>query len=147
MDNNRIPPDDQFAAAVKQLLIDLEEYKGFARAGADSVRMYRVFSSNISDKTMTGVTFNNTRFRLTFIPDDGIDVGLVYKMEYTFTEASGVGINPVQIDVERENVDNADGSQTWLVSVSGSDFFPNPLVDMKFYFWASGTGTFFTTNL
>lgn len=147
MSNDRIPPDQQFIADFQGLLKDIEEYKQFARSGQDSVRMYRVFTGFTSDKTMTGVTFRNTRFRLTFVPDDGAARGLVYKMEYTYTESSGPGISSVQIDVERENVDNADGSQSWLVSVSGSDFFPNPLVTMKFYFWASGTGTFNTTNL
>lgn len=142
--NDRIPPDEQFVADVSQLLKDIEEYKAFARSGQDSIRMYRVFSSNASDKSMTNVRFNNTRFRLTFTPDNGAERGLVYKMEYTYTEGSG---NSVQIDVERENVNNADGSQSWVVSVSGSDFFPNTLVTMKFYFWSSGTGTFSTTNL
>jgi len=147
MDNSRVPTSEQFIADMKQLVKDVEEFKQFARSGQDSVRMYRVFSSNASDKTLTGVTFRNRRFRLTFTPDDGASRGLVYKMEYTYTEASGPGISSVQVDVERENVNNADGSQTWLVSVSGSDFFPNPLVNMKFYFWASGTGSFSTTNL
>lgn len=144
---DRLEPVEQFAADVKQLVTDMEEYKQFARSGQDSVRMYRVFSDDASDKTMTGVTFANTRFRLIFQPESGADYGLVYKMEYTYTEASGPGISSVQVDVERENVDNADGSQSWLVSVSGSDFFPNPLVDIKFYFWASGTGNFYTVDL
>lgn len=144
MDNDRTPPEEQFVASVRQLLKDIEDYKGFARSGSDSVRMYRIFSANAADKSMTNVRFNNTRFRLTFTPDDGAARGLVYKMEYTFTEGSG---NSVQIDVERENVNNADGSQSWVVSVSGSDFFPNTLVTMKFYFWASGTGSFSTVNL
>lgn len=147
MSNDRNPPVEQFAVDVKTLLKDIEEYKQFARSGSDSVRMYRVFSNNASDKTMTGVTFKNTRFRLTFLPDDGKARGAVYKMEYTYTEASGPGISSVQVDVERENIDTDNGQQSWLVSVSGSDFFPNPLVNIKFYFWASGTGTFFTTNL
>ena len=143
----RITPPEQFATDVKQLIQDIQDFKGYARAGSDSVRMYRVFSANASDKTMTNVTFNNTRFRLKFLPDDGAERGLVYKMEYTYTEATGGSISSVQIDFERENVDNSDGSQTWLFSVSGSDFSPNPLVNMKFYFWASGNGTFSTTNL
>jgi len=147
MSNDRIPPNEQFIADFKGLLKDIEEYKQFARSGQDSVRMYRVFSANASDKTMTGVTFRNTRFRLTFQPDDQGARGVVYKMEYTYTEASGGGISSVQVDVERENVDSAIGTQSWLVSVSGSDFFPNPLVNIKFYFWASSPGTFFTTNL
>lgn len=144
MDNNRTPPDQQFVADVRQLLKDIEDYKQFARSGSDSVRMYRVFSQNAADFSKAGVTFKNTRFRLTFTPDDGAERGLVYKMEYTYTEGSG---NSVQVDVERENVNNDDGSQSWLVSISGSDFFPNSLVTMKFYFWASGTGTFSTQNL
>jgi hypothetical protein len=144
MDNDRNPPEDQFAVDVKTLIKDIEEYKQFARSGQDSVRMYRIFSNNAADFSKAGVTFRNTRFRLTFEPADFGARGLVYKMEYTFTEGSG---NSVQIDVERENVDNDLGIQTWLVSVSGSDFFPNSLVTMKFYFWASGEGTFYTTNL
>lgn len=144
MDNNRIPPNEQFVADIKQLLKDIEDYKSFARSGSDSIRMYRIFSSDAYDYQKAGVTFKNTRFRLTFTPLDGAGRGLVYKMEYTYTEGSG---NSVQIDVERENVNNSDGSQSWLVSVSGSDFFPNSLVRMKFYFWASGIGTFSTTNL
>ena len=144
MDNGRTPPQDQFAADVKSLLKDIEEYKQFQRSGQDSVRMYRIFSNNASDYSKTNVKFRDTRFRLTFVPADFGAKGLVYKMEYTYTEGSG---NSVQIDVERENVDNQDGIQTWLVSVSGSDFFPNSLVTMKFYFWASGIGTFFTTDL
>jgi hypothetical protein len=143
----RVRPSQKFVADVKQLLKDIEEYKGFARSGQDSVRMYRIFSDDAADVTKTGVTFDNTRFRLTFTPDDGDQQGLVYKMEYTYTEASGAGISSVQIDVERESVSSSDGSQTWLVSISGSDTFPNPLVTMKFYFWASGAGTFTTTNL
>ncbi|HPY42306.1 MAG TPA: hypothetical protein PLM98_17400 [Thiolinea sp.] len=147
MASDRNQPDEQFAVDLAGLLKDIEEYKQFARSGQDSVRMYRIFSQNASDKTMTNVQFRNTRFRLTFEPADQGARGLVYKMEYTFTEASGPSISSVQIDVERENVDNSIGVQTWLVSVSGSDFFPNPLVTMKFYFWASGEGTFYTTNL
>lgn len=147
MSNDRNAPVEQFAVDVKNLLKDIEEYKQFARSGQDSVRMYRVFSNNAADVTKTGVTFKNTRFRLTFEPTDGGEKGLVYKMEYTYTESSGPGISSVQVDVERENVDNSLGIQTWLVSISGSDFFPNPLVTMKFYFWASGPGTFYTTNL
>ncbi len=144
MNNDRTPPKEQFVANVKQLLRDIEDFKSFARSGQDSIRMYRVFSSNASDKSMTNVRFNNTRFRLIFTPDDGAARGLVYKMEYTYTEGSG---NSVQIDLERENVNNVDGSQSWVISVSGSDFFPNSLVTMKFYFWSSGTGTFSTVNL
>ena len=147
MDNDRVPPYEQFVADLRRVLRDIEEFKSFARSGSDSIRMYRVFTANAADVTKTGVTFRNTRFRLTFVPDDGAERGLVYKMEYTSTEASGPGISSVQIDVERENVTDSTGIQTWLVSISGSDFFPNPLVTMKFYFWASGTGTFFITNL
>lgn len=143
MDNTRNRPERQFPSDVAQLLKDIEEYKQFARSGQDSIRMYRIFSGMV-DYSKAGVTFKNTRFRLTFTPQDGAERGLVYKMEYTYTEGSG---NSVQIDVERENVNNADGSQSWLVSVSGSDFFPNTLVQIKFYFWASGHGTFSTTNL
>lgn len=144
MDDTRLPPAEQFTASVRQLLKDLEEFKQFQRSGQDSVRMYRVFSANASDKSMTNVMFNNKKFRLTFTPDGGKDRGLVYKMEYTYTEGSG---NSVSIESERENVDNDDGSQTWLFIVGGSDFFPNTLVTMKFYFWASGTGTFSITDL
>lgn len=147
MDNNRIPPDQQFVADVRQLLKDIEEYKGFARSGSDSIRMYRIFSNDASDKNLVNVQFRNRRFRLIFQPESGAERGLVYKMEYTYTESSGPGISSVQVDVERENVDNADGSQSWLVSVSGSDFFPNPLVTLKFYFWASGVGNFYTVDL
>lgn len=145
--DGRNDPTEQFAADVKQLLRDIEAYKAFARSGQDSIRMYRIFSDVAADKTLTNVRFNNRRFRLTFTPDNGAERGLVYKMTYTFTESSGPDISSVRIDFERENVDNADGSQTWLFSVSGSDFFPNPLVTMKFYFWASGTGTFTTQDL
>lgn len=147
MDNNRTPPDQQFVVDVKQLLKDIEEYKGFARSGSDSIRMQRIFSNLTSDKTLTTVTFRNKRFRLIFVPEGGDQVGLVYKMAYTYTEASGPGISSVQIDVERENVETSDGSQSWLISVSGSDFFPNPLVNLKFYFWASSIGTFYTVDL
>lgn len=143
MDNTRTPPDEQFAGDVTQLLKDIEEFKQYQRSGQDSIRMYRIFSG-VVDYSKAGVTFANTRFRLIFTPTDGAERGLVYKMEYTYTEGSG---NSVQIDVERETVTNADGSQSWLVSVSGSDFFPNSLVQIKFYFWASGNGTFSTTNL
>jgi hypothetical protein len=147
MSNDRVSPVDQFGTDIRRLLTDIEDYKQFARSGEDSVRMYRVFSNLAADVTKTGVTFKNTRFRLTFTPDDGANQGLVYKMEYTYTESSGAGISSVNVDVERENVENLDGSQSWLVSISGSDAFPNPLVTMKFYFWASGTGTFSTSNL
>ncbi|MFA5172584.1 MAG: hypothetical protein WC426_13565 [Sulfuriferula sp.] len=146
MDNTRNRPEQQFAADVRTLLKDIEDFKQFQRSGQDSIRMYRIFSG-VVDKTLTGVTFNNKRFRLKFTPDEGKQRGLVYKMEYTYTEASGGGISSVQVEQERENVDNDDGSQTWLFVVSGSDFFPNPLVQMKFYFWASGTGTFSITDL
>lgn len=143
----RTRPNQQFVTDVKRLLNDIQEYKSFARSGQDSVRMYRIFSDDAADVTKTNVTFNNTRFRLTFIPDDGAQQGLVYKMEYTYTESSGVGINSVQIYTERENINNSDGGQTWLIIINGSDTNPNPLVTMKFYFWASGTGLFSTTNL
>lgn len=141
---DRIPPSDMLAADLEQLIRDVEEFKQFQRSGQDSVRMYRVFSGDVYDKQLTNVMFNNKKFRLTFTPEDGAERGLVYKMVYTYTEGSG---NSVQIESERENVDNDDGSQTWLFMVSGSDFFPNTQVRIKFYFWASGHGTFSTTDL
>lgn len=144
MASDRNLPEEQFAVDVSQLFKEIEEYKGLARSGQDSVRMYRIFSQNAYDWQRTNVKFRDTRFRLTFVPENGADYGLVFKMEYTYTEGSG---NSVQIDVEREQVVNENGYQTWLVSVSGSDFFPNSLVRMKFYFWATSPGNFFTTDL
>lgn len=144
---DRVPPPEMLAADLQQLISDVEEFKQFQRSGQDSVRMYREFSANAYDIELTNVQFNNRKFRLTFTPDEGAERGLVYKMVYTYTEASGSGISSVQIEHERENVDNDDGSQTWLFIVSGSNFFPNPQVRIKFYFWTSGTGTFSTTIL
>ena len=144
MDGVRNQPSDQFIVDVKQLLKDIEEFKQFQRSGQDSIRMYRVFSDLASDKDITNVMFNNRKFRLTFTPDDGAERGLVYKMEHTYTEGSG---SSVAVLSERESVDNDDGSQSWLFIINGSDFFPNTLVSMKFYFWASGTGTFSIVDL
>lgn len=144
MSDARVTPSEQFAADVKQVLKDIDEFKQFQRSGQDSVRMYRVFSGVAADKTVTSVAFNNRKFRLIFTPDQGAERGLVYKMEYTYTEGSG---DPVQILTERENVDNDDGSQSWLFVVNGSDFFPNSSIGIKFYFWASGTGTFSIVDL
>lgn len=144
MDNVRIPPSDQFVADVKKLMNDLTEYKQFQRSGQDSIRMYRVFSDDAVDKTLTSVGFMNKKFRLTFYPDNGADRGLVYRMEFTMDQSPGGSVIPF---AERENVDNEDGSQTWLFIMNGSDFFPTPLVELKFYFWASGTGTFTIEDL
>lgn len=144
---DRLPPEEMFAADLEQLIRDFEEFKQFQRSGQDSIRMYRIFSDDVYDKELTNVRFNNRKFRLTFTPEEGAEKGLVYKMVYTYTEASGSGISSVQIEHERENVDNDDGQQTWLFMVSGSDFFPNPQVRIKFYFWASGHGTFSVTDL
>lgn len=141
---DRVPPPEMLAADLQQLIKDVEEFKQFQRSGQDSVRMYRVFSEDAYDKELTNVQFNNRKFRLTFTPDEGAERGLVYKMEYTYTQS---GVNSVEVLVERENVDNDDGSQTWLFQLSGSDFFPTPWSRLKFYFWASGTGTFSTTDL
>lgn len=141
---DRVPPEDMFAADLEQLIRDVEEFKQFQRSGQDSIRMYRIFSEDAYDKELTNVMFNNKKFRLTFTPENGAERGLVYKMVFTYTEGSG---NSVSVEHERENVDNADGSQTWLFIVSGSDFFPNTQVRLKFYFWASGHGTFSITDL
>lgn len=141
---DRLPPEDVFAADLEQLIRDVEEFKKFQRSGQDSVRMYRIFSADAYDKEVTNVQFRNRKFRLTFTPADGAARGLVYKMEYTYTQS---GTNSVDVLVERENVDNADGSQTWLFQLSGSDFFPTPWSRLKFYFWASGHGTFSITDL
>ena len=135
----RVPPDELFREELNRLIQDIEEFKQFQRSGQDSVRMYRIFSDDAYDVEYTSVGFNNRKFRLTFTPEDGAARGLVYKMEYTYTEGSG---NSVQVFSERENVDNDDGSQTWLFILNGSDFFPNSQVRMKFYFWASGRGNF-----
>lgn len=143
----RVAPQDEFAAEFEQLIRDAEEIKKLQLGGEDSVRMYRIFSEAAYDKQLTGVEFNNKKFRLKFTPAAGADRGLVYKMEYTYTEASGTGIGSVIISTERESVSESDGSQTWIFVVSGSDFFPNPDVRIKFYFWASGEGTFTTTDL
>ena len=147
MNSNRIPPDQQFVVSVKKLLQNITEYKGFARSGADSIRMYRVFSALTADKTLTTVKLNNKRFRLIFTPDDGVDRGLVYKMEYTTVQTTGSGISSVTIATERETVSLADGTQSWIFGCTGSDYYPNPLITIKFYFWASGTGTFTTVDL
>lgn len=144
---NRVPPQDAFAAEFEQLIRDAEEIKKFQLGGEDSVRMYRIFSGSSFDKQLTNVQFNNKKFRLKFTPAAGAERGLVYKMEYTYTEASGSGISSVQILTERESVSLGDGSQTWVFVVQGSNFFPNPDVRIKFYFWASGEGTFTTTDL
>lgn len=141
---DRIPPPEQLAADMQQLIRDVEEFKKFQRSGQDSIRMYRVFSPLAYDIELTNVQFWNRRFRLKFTPDEGAERGLVYKMEYKYTQS---GVNSVEVFAERENVNNADGSQTWLFQLSGSDFFPTPWSRLKFYFWASGTGTFTTTIL
>lgn len=140
----RIPTDEQFANDIKQLLKDIEQFKNPQRSGQDSNRMYRIFSEDAIDKTCLGVTFDNTAFRLTFTPDSTqFDTSIVYKMEYTYTEDPN---GFVQIETEREKV-NSDNSQSWLFVVSGSDFFPSAYVNLKFYFWASGYGTFTIEDL
>lgn len=141
MSGARVQPSDQFAADFKNLIRDVEEYKQFQRSGQDSVRMYRIFSEDAADVTYTDVMFNDTKFRLTFFPDSGAARGLVYKMEYAVTG------DAVEVFSQRENVDNSDGSQSWIFIVSGSDFFPADVVNLKFYFWASGTGTFTIEDL
>lgn len=140
----RVPPPEMLAADLQQLIRDVEEFKKFQRSGQDSVRMYRIFSDAAYDKEVTDVKFRNRKFRLTFVPDAGAERGLVYKMEYTYNQS---GTNSVEVMTERENVDNDDGSQSWIFQLSGSDFFPTPWSRFKFYFWASGTGSFSVTDL
>lgn len=142
---DRVPPNKMFSADLVQLIRDVEEFKQFQRSGQDSVRMYRIFSDDPYDVQYTNVQFRNKKFRLTFTPDEAGDAGLVYKMEYTYTE--DLDDNSVLIEVERENVDSDNGEQTWLFQLICSDFFPNSLVTIKFYFWASGNGTFSITDL
>lgn len=135
--------DERFAQDIQKLLRDLEEFKQFQRSGQDSIRMYRIFSANSSDKSLTSVGTSNKRFRLIFTPNEGEGRGLVYKMVFTYTEGTG---SSVSIRSEREKV-NEDGSQTWLFAITGSDASPNSLVEFKFYFWSSGDGSFTIVDL
>lgn len=133
--NTRVPPDQYLQRDIQTLLNDIQQLKQYQLSGEDSIRMQRIFSEDAYDWSKVNVMFDDTAFNLVFTPEStDFDTSLVYKMEYTYTE-SGSG-SSVQIDVERQKVE-AGNVQKWLFVVTGSDFFPNALVTIKFYFWAS----------
>lgn len=137
-------PEERFIGLVEDLTRHQEQLKTFQPSGSDSVLMQRIFSDNAADITITNVDFDSKAFNLVFTPDDTtLNTSLVYKMEYTYTEGTG---NTVEIFVERQKVE-AGNVQKWLFALLGSDFFPNSEVTIKFYFWASGPGTFSTVML
>lgn len=138
-------PDNAFVIEVKALEIEIDNLKKYQLSGYDSVRLKRIFSASPSDLIVTGVDFDSKAFELIFTPtDSSSNTSLVYKMEYEYTEdltASSVGIFVERQKVEPGNI------QKWLFALNGSNFDPNPLVTFKFYFWASGNGTFTTQML
>lgn len=143
--DNRQRPESFFIEDVQQLARDVAEFKQPQRGGLDSVRMYRVFSQNAVDKTVPDVRFANRRFRLTFTPENtDHDTSIVYKMEYKVTQD---GTNGMQVEMEREKVVPGTNKQSWLFVLTGSDYYPVPNAYFKFYFWASGKGTFTVTDL
>lgn len=138
-------PDNAFVTEIKALEIEIDNFKKYQLSGYDSVRLKRIFSANPSDLSVTNVDFNSKAFELIFTPtDSSSNTSLVYKMEYEYTEDPGA--SSIQVFVERQKVE-AGNVQKWLFALNGSNFDPNPLVTFKFYFWASGSGTFTTQML
>ena len=134
-------PENRLTATLARINADQRDFKGTQLAGSDTIVMRRFFSANTADITFTNVHFNDKAFYLIFTPDDvTFNTSIIYKMEYTYTQGSG---NSVTIIAERQKVDTGN-IQRWLFTLQCSDSFPNSLVTIKFYLWASGSGTMTT---
>lgn len=134
-------PENKFANTLDRIIADQRDFKGTQLAGSDTIVMRRIFSANAADISFTNVHFNDSAFYLIFTPDDvTFNTSLIYKMEYAYTEGSG---NSVAIIAEQQKVDTGN-VQRWLFALQCSDSFPNSLVTIKFFLWASGSGTMTT---
>lgn len=112
------------------------------RFGSDSVVTQRIFSGSAYDIEVTDVQFNNRVVEVVFTPSNTADTStsLVYKMEFTTTSSGFVDSSWV------ERLKPVNGVQKWRLYLSGNQP-PNQAAwwRAKFYFYASGSGTFTAT--
>lgn len=112
------------------------------RFGSDSVVTQRIFSGNAYDIEVTDVQFNNRVVEVVFTPSNTADTStsLVYKMKFTTTSSGYVDSSWV------ERLKPVNGVQKWRLYLSGNQPpYQAAWWRAKFYFYASGSGTFTAT--
>lgn len=116
------------------------------RFGSDSVKVWRIYSANAYDIQIDDVRFNNRVVEVTFTPSNPNDpnTSLVYKMVPVYMPVNGDN-NTWQENDQMQRLKPVNGVQKWRLYLNGSDYYPTSYVRFKFYFYASGNGTFTAT--
>lgn len=139
-------PQNQVAAHLAMLKGNHNDLKsGVAQPlGSTSFRTHLIQSGLAYDIQCTGVTNNNTVVLVTFTPTDSANgvLGLVYRFYMQYVDSTGTSY---LADSRLANIQRqvpSGSTQEWYIYLQGSNSSPIAWVDLTFYFFASGSGTF-----
>lgn len=138
---------NQLVERINVMRQTLDAFKSGAAqtVGSDSFRTHFIQSGDIYDIRCTGVTFNNTSVLIAFTPADASvsSTSLVYRMLVAYQDSDGI-VMPAgsHFDGLQRQKPTADGVQQWYLYLEGPGSGSLAWIDLKFYFFASGAGTF-----
>lgn len=138
-------PENELVRRIVALQKIRDEIKGAEQLfGSDSVRTNRLYSPDAYDIQVDNVGFNNRVVELTFTPDQpnsSAIYGLYITAQIAPAQASSV------VFYSEAFKPDSNGVKKWRFYLNGSDAFPVLWVRMKFYLYATGSGTFTATLL
>lgn len=142
-------PENALTQAVRSRLSDVQEFKGsFQAVGSASVVTHRIFTEAAFDVQLTPPavvgTLKVNQVEVEFIPDD-LTLGGAFASRM-IVEALNTDNQPLAgLQPEMERRASVDGRQIWSV-YHPSFGYPGDTARLKFYFFATGSGTF-TANV
>lgn len=138
-------PERALTQELKRRAADGAELKGsFQSLGSTSVVTHRIFSAATHDVQFTPPSvvgnLKMNRADVEFIPDDKVFGGaFCYRMLVKALDTNNQPLQGIQPEIER--LPSVDGRQRW--SVHHASFgYPGDTARLKFYFFATGSGTF-----
>lgn len=138
-------PERGLSEELKRRLQDSAELKGsFQSLGSTSVITHRIFSENTYDVQFTPPPVMGdlkvNRADVEFIPDDTTFGGaFCYRMQIVALDTTNAPLAGIQPEIQR--LPSSDGRQRWSV-LHPSFGYPGDTARLKFYFFATGSGTF-----
>lgn len=138
-------PENAMSSELRQRMIESRELKGaFQAFGSSSVLTHRIFSPAVYDVQFTTSvpmgTLKVNRVDVEFIPDDKTFGGaFCYRMQIVALDTNNQPLMGIQPEIERKPT--VDGRQRWSV-YHVSFGYEGDTARLKFYFFATGSGTF-----